>query len=53
MALTTQQAQAIVEAHEINLDEGEETEMLEANNPELAAAYKALLILAGYYDKKS
>jgi hypothetical protein len=46
MALTKEQAQNIVDAHEINLDDGEETELLEANNPELADAYRALLAIA-------
>lgn len=46
MALTKEQAQNIVDAHEINLDDGDETEMLEANNPELADAYRALLEIA-------
>jgi len=46
MALTKEQAQSIVDAHEINLDEGEETEMLWAQNPELADAYCALLAIA-------
>lgn len=46
MALTKQQAQAIIDAHEINMDEGEETEMLEENNPDLADAYRALIAIA-------
>ena len=46
MTLTKEQAQAIVDAHEINLDDGEETEMLEDNNPELADAYRALLAIS-------
>ena len=44
--LTREQAQAIIDAHEINMDDGEETELLEANNPELADAYRALLAIA-------
>ena len=44
--LTKEQAQAIIDAHEINMDDGEETELLEANNPELADAYRALLAIA-------
>ncbi len=44
--LTKEHAQAIIDAHEIKMDEGEETEMLEANNPELAEAYRALLEFA-------
>ena len=43
MTLTKEQAQNIVDAHFINLDDGEETEILEDNNPELVAAYRALL----------
>ena len=46
ITLTQGQALNIVNAHEINLDDGEETEMLEANNPELADAYRALLEIA-------
>lgn len=45
-ALTPEQAQAIIDAHEINLDDGEESELLEANNPELYEAYRALLAVA-------
>lgn len=44
--LTKEQAQAIIDAHEINMDDGEETEMLDENNPELADAYRALLAIA-------
>jgi len=44
--MTPEQAQAIINAHEINMNDGEETELLEENNPELADAYRALLILA-------
>lgn len=44
--LTRQQAQIIIDTHEITMDEGEETEMLEENNPELADAYRALLEFA-------
>lgn len=47
VALTKEQAQEIVSAHEIELLDGdEETELLEANNPELAEAYRALLAMA-------
>ena len=46
MTLTKEQAQNIVDAHFINLDDGEETEILEDNNPELVAAYRALLKIA-------
>lgn len=46
--LTKDQAQAIIDAHEINMDDGEETEMLVENNPELADAYRALLAIAGH-----
>ena len=44
--LTKEQAQAIIDAHGINLDYGEETDLLEINNPELADAYRALLAIA-------
>jgi hypothetical protein len=44
--MTKEQAALIIEAHEINMDDGEETEMLEENNPELADAYRALLAFA-------
>ena len=44
--LTKDQAQAIIDAHEINMDDGEETETLDENNPELAAAYRVLLAIA-------
>jgi len=43
---TREHAQAIIEAHEINMDEGEETEMLDEQNPELADAYRALIEFA-------
>ncbi len=43
---TKEHAQMIIDAHEINMDEGEETEMLDENNPELAEAYRALLEFA-------
>ena len=45
--MTPNQAALIVEAHDIYLaKEDEETAMLLENNPELYAAYEALLILA-------
>lgn len=45
--LTQAEAQAIVDAHEICLEEGdEETELLQENNPELFAAYQRLLKIA-------
>lgn len=48
MTLTATQAKAICEAHDISLVDGdEETELLFANNPELAGAYQALLGIAG------
>lgn len=43
---TAAMAQCIIDAHEINMDEGEETDLLRANNPELAEAYEMLLYLA-------
>lgn len=43
---TKEHAKMIIDAHEINLDEGEETELLEANNPELAEAYRELIDFA-------
>lgn len=47
--LTHAMAAAIVEAHEIDsaMENEEEAELLEENNPELFAAYKALLLIAG------
>lgn len=45
--LTQEEAQAIVDAHEIRLDDGdEETELLRENNPELFAAYQRILKIA-------
>jgi hypothetical protein len=45
--LTQEEAQAIVDAHEIRLEDGdEETELLEANNPTLYAAYQRILKIA-------
>lgn len=45
--LTQAEAQAIVDAHEIRLDDDdEETELLRENNPELFAAYQRLLKIA-------
>ncbi len=44
--LSKEEAALIIEAHEINMDDGEETELLEKNNPELAAAYRSLLAVA-------
>lgn len=42
--LTTKQAQAIMDAHEISamLQDDEERELLEVSNPELYEAYQAL-----------
>lgn len=42
--LNKQQAQLLVEAHEIDslLENEEEVELLEDNNPELLTAYRAL-----------
>lgn len=44
MKLTTEQAQAIMDAHEIHsmLHNQEERELLRDNNPDLLEAYKAL-----------
>lgn len=45
--LTQAEAQALVDAHEIRLEEGdEETELLRENNAELFAAYERLLKIA-------
>ena len=46
--LTKDEAQAIVDAHEIDatMNNEEEAELLEANNPELFAAYKRILKIA-------
>lgn len=45
--LSKDEAQAIVDAHEIRLEEGdEETELLRENNPELYAAYERILKIA-------
>ena len=43
--MTKKQAAILIEAHEIDqlLENEEEVEMLEANNPELLAAYRALV----------
>lgn len=47
VVLSQAEAQAIVDAHEIRLDEGdEETDLLRENNPELFAAYQRLLKIA-------
>ena len=47
ITLTPDQAQTIIDAHEINLDsEDKETELLWENNPELADAYSVLLAIA-------
>lgn len=45
---TPEQARLIVDAHDIEqaFDGGEEEELLEANNPELFIAYKALMAFA-------
>ena len=43
--LTKAQAQALIDAHEINLDD-EDMEILEEHNPELADAYRALFAIA-------
>jgi hypothetical protein len=42
--ITTEQAQAIMDAHEISamLQNDEERELLEVNNPELYEAYQTL-----------
>jgi len=47
--LTVEQAQALVEAHEIEhlFANNEECEMLQEENPDLYEAYKQLLMLAG------
>lgn len=45
--LTKQHAVAIVEAHEIAINDGdEETDLLKEQNPELYEAYKALIAIA-------
>lgn len=46
--LTKAEAQTLVDAHEIDatMSNEEEAEFLEANNPELFAAYKRLLKIA-------
>jgi len=44
--LTKAQAQALIDAHEINLDDDEDMEILEEHNPELADAYRALFAIA-------
>lgn len=43
--ITAKQAALLCQAHEVNelLENEEELELLEANNPELLAAYKALI----------
>lgn len=45
---TPEQASLIIEAHDIDeaFDGGEEEELLQANNPELYEAYKALKVFA-------
>jgi hypothetical protein len=46
--LTSEQAQVIVEAHDIlaMMENSEEAELLKENNPELYEAYEALLSLS-------
>jgi hypothetical protein len=44
--LTKEQAQAIIEALDINLEDGEESQLLLENNSELFYAYMALLAIA-------
>ena len=46
--LTTEQAQMLCDAHEVDalLENEEEIELLEANNPELLEAYRALSRMA-------
>lgn len=44
---TQAEAQALVDAHEIRIEDGdEETELLRENNPDLFAAYQRLLKIA-------
>lgn len=44
--LTQEQAQLIVEMHDIQQAADEENELLEANNPELFEAYRVLVKIA-------
>lgn len=47
MNLTKEQAQVLIDAHDIRLDEDdEETELLLENNSELYEAYQALISIA-------
>lgn len=41
--MTKEQARLILEAHEIDMSDTEEMELLEQYNPELLEAYKALI----------
>jgi len=50
--MNKEQALEIVYAHEIDSLGDDERELLEANNPDLLAAYDALLIEAGLKDKE-
>ena len=53
LELSKYHAKLICDAHEINLDEGEETDLLRENNPELYAAYEAIISIAiGEDDEK-
>lgn len=47
-ALTQEQAQLLVDAHEVAqlMDNEEEVELLKENNPEMLDAYRALLAIA-------
>lgn len=44
--LTPEHARLIIEAHDIDLDDEEEAELLADNNPELHEAYVALIQFA-------
>ena len=44
--LSQHHAKLICDAREINLDDGEETDLLRENNPGLYAAYEAIIAIA-------
>lgn len=45
-ALSAFHAQMIIDAHEIDLEDGEEADLLLAQNPELYEAYRRLIAIA-------